>query len=369
MTKKKPPTPPTPTPTPTAATNMSQTLLHLIDDANNTVQESLVHLMYTGKPQQRKENHAAVLDALRTIHTRDDTSTKFQNKFLRKLFTACIRDMERIVQNEEYLPLECDDDEEEEEEEDEFLTERETEDLSIASALCFIKACAHMLQAYLDGLLSCHRNSESEDGADRHSKGHRHVTKRSNKVLDEALCLAELLHDLLFDLSSTYGNLKDDCDRTENQGANDILGYEAQLAIRNLCEYWWKHNFHGRDLLVTSLLPLLLVKSLDGAAQSADVRRMYDMRDALHLLDFEDEESIGYLKSLLCRTVSSPWYLRDANGPGRKFIIFLLSGLGQEELTLDLHRAIRAQIPNNKVNVIKVCYNLNVAISSSKNII
>jgi len=363
---------------------MSQTLLNLIDDANNnhhntnnkpsTVQESLVHLMYTGKPQQRKDNHAAVLDTLRTIHTRDDASKKFQNKFLRKLFTACIRDMERIVQNEEYLPLECDDNEDNGDddvmkEDDDFLTERETEDLSIASALCFIKACAHMLQAYLDGLLSCKCNNESEDGADRRQKGHKHVTKRSNKVLDEALCLAELLHDLLFDLSSTYGNLKDDYDRTENEGANDILGYEAQLAIRNLCEYWWRHNFHGRDLLVTSLLPLLLVKSLDGAAQSADVRRMYDMRDALHLLDFEDEESIGYLKSLLCRTVSSPWYLRNANGPGRKFIVFLLSGLGQEELTLDLHRAIRAQIPNNKVNVIKVCYNLNFAILLSKNII
>lgn len=61
----------------------------------------------------------------------------------------------------------------------------------------------------------------------------------------------------------------------------DALGVETQHIICTLCEKWWMNNLKGRDLLVTQLLPLLLVKSLDRSAKLVDVKRMYNISDAL----------------------------------------------------------------------------------------
>lgn len=58
------------------------------------------------------------------------------------------------------------------------------------------------------------------------------------------------------------------------------------------------------------------------ADRSADVKRCYVMRNALALLDFEDE-SIGDLKRLLLRAAFSPIFLRCKEG--RRYLAHLFT--------------------------------------------
>lgn len=79
----------------------------------------------------------------------------------------------------------------------------------------------------------------------------------------------------------------------------------AQEAIALLCEVCWKNNFCGMaHSLVTQLLPYLIVRAYESPATGSfnakkhHVRRLFAIKDALLLLDFDDESS-GYVASLL----------------------------------------------------------------------
>lgn len=81
------------------------------------------------------------------------------------------------------------------------------------------------------------------------------------------------------------------------RGDPDVV-LRVQDAIAMLCESCWKRNFHGAAHgLVTQLLPYLIVRSYECPATGAfnsrkhPVRRLFAIKDALELLDFEDESS------------------------------------------------------------------------------
>lgn len=82
-----------------------------------------------------------------------------------------------------------------------------------------------------------------------------------------------------------------------------VLGVQDSIAM--LCESCWKKNFHGMaHSLVTQLLPYLIVRSYEcppsGSFNSRKhpVRRLFAIKDALELLDFEDESS-GYVTCIV----------------------------------------------------------------------
>lgn len=81
------------------------------------------------------------------------------------------------------------------------------------------------------------------------------------------------------------------------RGDPDVVP-RVQDAVALLCESCWKRNFHNAAHgLVTQLLPYLIVRSYEcpptGAFNSRKhpVRRLFAIKDALELLDFEDESS------------------------------------------------------------------------------
>ncbi|XP_061338918.1 uncharacterized protein LOC133285671 [Gastrolobium bilobum] len=117
--------------------------------------------------------------------------------------------------------------------------------------------------------------------------------------------------------------------------------------IESLCVAWWKENLPGRESLITQTLPFLLSRSLT-LKKKVDVHRVYMLREAFALFDFEDE-SIEDLKLLLVRCVISPLYLKTEDG--RKFLAFIF-GLS-DELKKELLEMIRSQIPFGRKSMLE----------------
>ncbi|GAB2251810.1 hypothetical protein Droror1_Dr00004657 [Drosera rotundifolia] len=122
---------------------------------------------------------------------------------------------------------------------------------------------------------------------------------------------------------------------------------ELLSEVSGLCEEWWKGGFLGREMLISQFLPFLVSRSLT-LKKKVDVRRVYVMREAFGLFDFEDE-SIEDLKLLIMRCVIAPLYLKTEDG--RRFIAFTM-GLSVELLKEAL-AMIRSQIPFGRKSVLE----------------
>ncbi|KAA8531575.1 hypothetical protein F0562_006284 [Nyssa sinensis] len=108
--------------------------------------------------------------------------------------------------------------------------------------------------------------------------------------------------------------------------------------IASLCEEWWKEQLPERETLISQSLPFLLSRSLT-LKKKVDVHRVYVLREAFTLFDFEDE-SIEDLKLLLIRCLITPLYLKTDDG--RRFIAFMFGLSGQ--LVKEAMAMIRSQI-------------------------
>ncbi|KDP32070.1 hypothetical protein JCGZ_12531 [Jatropha curcas] len=117
--------------------------------------------------------------------------------------------------------------------------------------------------------------------------------------------------------------------------------------IASLCELYWKENFPGREMLISQSLPFLVSKSLT-SKRKVDVHRVYSLREAFTLFDFEDE-SIEDLKLLLMRCVIEPLYLKTEDG--RRFLGFMFGLSGQ--LLKEALAMIRSQIPFGRRSILE----------------
>uniref|UniRef100_K3WUA7 Uncharacterized protein n=1 Tax=Globisporangium ultimum (strain ATCC 200006 / CBS 805.95 / DAOM BR144) TaxID=431595 RepID=K3WUA7_GLOUD len=129
----------------------------------------------------------------------------------------------------------------------------------------------------------------------------------------------------------------------------------VQDSIAMLCESCWKQNFHGMaHALVTQLLPYLIVRSYECPASGAfnsrkhPVRRLFAIKDALELLDFEDESS-GLLRDILLRCYIQPNLFRSPDAiPFLSFLFEL-----HMPFVSDINQTIRNQIPNQRRSILK----------------
>ncbi|KAE8675627.1 hypothetical protein F3Y22_tig00111650pilonHSYRG00052 [Hibiscus syriacus] len=122
-----------------------------------------------------------------------------------------------------------------------------------------------------------------------------------------------------------------------------VLSYE----IACLCEEWWKQNLPEKEILISQTLPFFLSKSLT-MKKKVDVHRVYSLREAFNLFDFEDE-SIEDLKLLLIRCVIEPLYLKTEEG--KRFLAFAF-GLSLQFLKECL-AMIKAQIPFGRKSMLE----------------
>ncbi|CAL4943223.1 unnamed protein product [Urochloa decumbens] len=114
----------------------------------------------------------------------------------------------------------------------------------------------------------------------------------------------------------------------------------AALAA-NCFEHAWRDAAPGREALVAQTLPYLVALALTSGTKPRPVlRRLLALRDALPLLDYDDDQSISDFKMLLLRCFVSPLFLKAEEG--RKFLALVLGvseGIARDGLEL-----IRAQV-------------------------
>lgn len=117
--------------------------------------------------------------------------------------------------------------------------------------------------------------------------------------------------------------------------------------IANLCEQWWKGGLSGKETLISQSLAVILSRSLT-LKKKVDVHRVYTLRDAFMLFDFEDD-SIEDLKNLMIRCVISPLYLKTEDGRKFNAYLFCLS----VQLTKELCAMIKSQIPFGRKSMLE----------------
>lgn len=128
------------------------------------------------------------------------------------------------------------------------------------------------------------------------------------------------LHDILLELSDLDGDL--------------------QNATSLLCEKWWCKDVGGKNELMPNTLSYLVARTLSPGAKQVDVKRLWAVRQAFLLLDFDDP-SADMMKSMLMSCCVHPVYLRCDQG--RKLISFMF-GL-HPAFVGNLHQAIKKVIP------------------------
>eukprot|EP00026_Physarum_polycephalum_P001187 Phypoly_transcript_01188.p1 GENE.Phypoly_transcript_01188~~Phypoly_transcript_01188.p1 ORF type:complete len:1187 (+),score=275.43 Phypoly_transcript_01188:424-3561(+) len=111
------------------------------------------------------------------------------------------------------------------------------------------------------------------------------------------------------------------------------------------CETWYMQKRDGREHLVAQTISYLLIHAIDHGKQ-ADVKRVCSFREALMLIDFQDESSVT-MKQILLSCLVHPLFLH--NSDGRKFLSCLFS-LSQPFVD-QLHDVIKGQLPLCKKSV------------------
>jgi condensin-2 complex subunit G2 len=254
-----------------------------------------------------------------------ETVENFHKGFARRFFSGIKPILEHLIQEEIFVPESAF----EEGEDRSQVTERSTApeditpDAKSSEALHFLLYTTYCLHAYLESVVEKHSSSRKS-----HAPHAQPIP-----MIAEASEVARLLHDLLFDFRSC--------------GPDAI---PVETAVLKLCESWWHANVAQRDTLVPMALTIMALKAQPTEGKpslKSDIKRLLKMQDAFHVIEWTDESSKS-LQTLLQKIVSNPQCLKS--NEGKKFLsgLFLIDA----DLIIDLHQAIRIQIPQAKKDVL-----------------
>ncbi|CAM9691545.1 unnamed protein product, partial [Sphacelaria rigidula] len=182
---------------------------------------------------------------------------------------------------------------------------------------------------------------------------HAAATLAHEFIMDEArvapralLDTAVQLHHVMLSLQGLQGlAVQAVISKVRGAGTNHV--YHVPSVCKKVCEMWWIQGRLGGEHLVPQLIPYMLVKSFEDNAKEADVKRMFGLRAALLVLDFDDEDSAP-LKILLLRLFTLPLYLKSSEG---KRLLVYLFGI-HPSMVLDIHEVIKQQLPGAKRSVL-----------------
>lgn len=112
--------------------------------------------------------------------------------------------------------------------------------------------------------------------------------------------------------------------------AQGVLTCNKNLSVLSVCkslvsklsELWWLNNEEGAENLMPQLITFLLMTTLGIDGHDVDIKRLYGLRGAFLLLDFENT-SITFIRELIQRSFVHPSFLRLKEG--QKLLAFLLN--------------------------------------------
>lgn len=189
------------------------------------------------------------------------------------------------------------------------------------------------------------RTEESEDVESKESNSNFRKVKLLGEleILSHIVLLCISHPKRVFSLTDLLPCARDLHDNLIILESDSVLSME----IANLCEEWWKENLPGRESLISQSLPFMLSRSLT-LKKKVDVHKVYMLREAFSLFDFEDE-SIEDLKLLLIRCVIAPLYLKTEDG--RRFVAYTFAL--NRQLLKEALAIIRSQIPFGRKSMLE----------------
>jgi hypothetical protein len=100
------------------------------------------------------------------------------------------------------------------------------------------------------------------------------------------------------------------------------LSAATKRAVSKACEHWWVNEGQGSGNFVAVVLPYLLSIAVQPDALDVDIKRVYAMRNAFFLLEFENSSFIP-TRELILRSFISPLFLKVFEG--QKFLAFIMT--------------------------------------------
>ena len=148
------------------------------------------------------------------------------------------------------------------------------------------------------------------------------VKDKDHHVPTTFLPLAEALHEAVFVFKGPAGD-------------------DARTATLRLCSCLWEQRRKGSEVVTTQTLPCLLLLANSAGATDADVKRCHAMREALTLVDMDDDSASG-LKEILAQAFVNPAFLRSREG--RSVLVFVMVRLADTALP-DAYAAVINHLP------------------------
>lgn len=115
-----------------------------------------------------------------------------------------------------------------------------------------------------------------------------------------------------------------------------IPDLDIQDNISQACEKWWSRDLADKGLLVANSITYLITRAVSDIATVSVIKRLYAMKDAMQILEFDDPSSEA-LKAVLLQCYVTPIFLKADQG--RKFLssLFYLS----LSYTAQIHESIK----------------------------
>lgn len=110
--------------------------------------------------------------------------------------------------------------------------------------------------------------------------------------------------------------------------------------ILKLCERYFVQGRVDRDVIIAATLPEMMLDATRGDATDAAVKRVWAVREAFALFDYEDADT-GPFKATVLQCFAAPAVLRTAEN--RRLLAYLLAKV--PELVPDVHAVVRSAMP------------------------
>lgn len=252
------------------------------------------------------------------------TVASFDNSTHELFFGALQKLVESVIEQQLHVPDSAFASDNDDEDDDKYAEDDDLEivpDAKSSKALSFLHYATLCVQSSFNNSKPKSPKNNSQDDDDD-------ATNNTNPLYETAVAL----HNILDNLVSFCGP----------DAAPTIS------AIVSLCESWWLNDGPDKENLIVQALAIIV----ETAYETHKLKRLYGIRTALNVIDWDDDEARNFYV-LLQQVATSPASLKTPEG--KKFLLYLLAGMDNSTSIISkLHASIRPQIPQVPKTVLTI---------------